>query len=249
MPSYINNLAPTTELEAVNTLLQAIGSSPLAALNSGQPDEASAIATLRKAARDVLSMGWQFNSEYGFKLAPSATKTFTPDDGSAAYTINIFKPDPQWIRASASRSDAQTGYYGLNVAVRPSRIYTESSAPVLVFYDRDKNLDGFRATDRPFLYLDLVWFFDFEMLPEEARAYVVILATRRFIQDKVNSSELAGFTRQDEAIALRTLRRMYGLRERLNLFQTPSMQAVQGGRRSNHIGFIDNRDGPRGTIS
>lgn len=50
--------------------------------------------------------------------------------------------------------------------------------------------------------VELVIMLDFEELPEAARNYITLKAARRFQQNSVGSSELAGFQQQDELRAL-----------------------------------------------
>lgn len=47
----------------------------------------------------------------------------------------------------------------------------------------------------------VVWFYDFELLPESARRYVAIRAARIFQKNVLGSSELNGFTEDHEAEA------------------------------------------------
>lgn len=62
--------ALTTELEAVNTLLGAIGESPINSLAvTGLADVSSAKAALDEISREVQSTGWHFNTEDGFPLS------------------------------------------------------------------------------------------------------------------------------------------------------------------------------------
>jgi len=64
----------TTKLEAVNTMLSAVGSSPVSTL-SGQQTADAAVAQniLDEATRDVLSQGWDFNHERKVTMAPNGT--------------------------------------------------------------------------------------------------------------------------------------------------------------------------------
>lgn len=56
--------APTTELEAVNEMLLAIGEAPINTLSEpGFVDAQIAIAQLRRTSREVQGEGWQFNRE------------------------------------------------------------------------------------------------------------------------------------------------------------------------------------------
>ena len=64
----------TTKLEAVNTLLSAVGSSPVSTL-SGQQTADAVVAQniLDEVTRDVLSQGWDFNHERKVTMAPNGT--------------------------------------------------------------------------------------------------------------------------------------------------------------------------------
>ena len=64
----------TTKLEAVNTMLSAVGSSPVSTL-SGQQTADAVVAQniLDEATRDVLSQGWDFNHERKVTMAPNGT--------------------------------------------------------------------------------------------------------------------------------------------------------------------------------
>lgn len=61
----------TTELEAVNTILEAAGEAPVADLSlSGLLPLTQARATLDRMSRTVQSHGWAFNTEYDHELTP-----------------------------------------------------------------------------------------------------------------------------------------------------------------------------------
>lgn len=62
-------LAPTTELEAVNIILAAIGETPVGTLSGALPVDAStALLRLRNKSRSLQTEGWSFNSDDGFTL-------------------------------------------------------------------------------------------------------------------------------------------------------------------------------------
>ena len=63
----------TTELEAVNIMLSAVGSSPTSSL-SGGAEVAMALNVLRETRRAVLSQGWAFNYETEVRFAPSGNQ-------------------------------------------------------------------------------------------------------------------------------------------------------------------------------
>jgi len=67
--------APTTELEAVNTLLTAIGESPINSLDTlGNLYAAQARDTLHAASREVQSAGWWFNQQEGYTFTLNAQR-------------------------------------------------------------------------------------------------------------------------------------------------------------------------------
>lgn len=73
MATYPMNLAPMTELDAVNCLLLSIGNAPVNALDTaGNKDAAIARLTLHNVNREVQAKGWWFNREYGFPLMADA---------------------------------------------------------------------------------------------------------------------------------------------------------------------------------
>jgi len=58
------------ELEALNMLLRAIGSSPVNSLRTGHPDAANARATLNRIRRRVQRRGWWYNIDYNVTYQP-----------------------------------------------------------------------------------------------------------------------------------------------------------------------------------
>ena len=63
---------PTTELEAINTILSVIGESPISTLSeiSSVADAVTAQSTLSEVSRQVQTKGWHFNTEKDFELSP-----------------------------------------------------------------------------------------------------------------------------------------------------------------------------------
>lgn len=87
-------LTPTTELEAVNEMLKAVGEIPVNTLEDlGFTDAAVARTTLRTAWRELLTRGWYFNRDTAY--------TFTPaTDGRVIPPANVASLRP-------SRSDSR----------------------------------------------------------------------------------------------------------------------------------------------
>lgn len=83
-------LQAITELEAVNAMLRAIGSSPVSSLeDNGVVDAAMALQTLRTVSRDVQQKGWHFNSEIDYEITPTY-----PLPGEIILPANCLKVDP-----------------------------------------------------------------------------------------------------------------------------------------------------------
>lgn len=64
-------MAQTTQLDAVNTMLSAIGEAPVNSLSSGLVEAEIAETVLNTVDREVQSMGWHFNTEVKKTFAPS----------------------------------------------------------------------------------------------------------------------------------------------------------------------------------
>lgn len=100
-------LTPTTELEAVNTILSVIGESPISSLSEGAAvaDAVTAQSTLSEVNRAVQSKGWHFNTEKDFEL--------TPVVGTGYITV-----PSNTLRVDSSGDD-----FGVDVVQRGSRLY------------------------------------------------------------------------------------------------------------------------------
>lgn len=245
MPPLITNLAPTTELEAINAMLSAAGEAPLDAGTdlsaTDQPDVQNALNILRDATREVQGMGpWKFNTEFGFEIAPSATYDWV-DTGGTTTTLNIFKPPANLLSFEVTKLIEQQGTRHVDVTIRKSRKYQEAALPVLVFYDRNRARDGLAATEFPFLYIDPVWMLNFEDLPETARRYIAVRSSRQFVQQRVGSETLTGLTARDESFALRSLKRDQGLDSNFNMLNSLDVNRVHYRRTPVWRGTIDLR--------
>lgn len=239
MPSVITTIRPTTEVEAVNVMLGAIGEAPLAsgadlaALSLTDGNIESAVGILKESVRDVLTAGWRFNTLTGYEIAPTATYSWL-DTAGVTTLLNVFKV-PAWVLAWKVTPCSQM--FGLDIVEGPSLKYTEASASVMVLFDRVRNRDGFANPTYPYLYLDVVRSLDFVQMPESARKAATIIAARRLCQRVPASAEQASFTQQDEAAALRALKREQGIPKQLNLFETSDAQDILGRRPMTGGGF------------
>jgi len=106
-----------------------------------------------------------------------------------------------------------------------------NETPQLVFFDARLGRDGFAVTERDALYIDATWSVDFVDAPQSYRDYVTKRATRRFASSTVGSTDLVGYTQQDEQIARRTLKRDQGLQRKYNILNNPQTRAAHGRNR------------------
>lgn len=244
MPPVIVNLAATTELEAVNAMLAACGETPLAdgtdLSTATQADVQMFLNILRNITREVQSMGWRFNTEFGYEVAPAAQYNWVDSAGDTT-ELNIFTPPAGLISFEVTPITEQAGADAVDTEIRPSRKYLVADEPVLVFYDRSGARDGFPSADRDFLYINPVWLFDFEDMPETARRYVTARAARVVIEQAVGSGTLSEFAKRDESIALRNLKREQGENDEYNLLNQSETLAFRGRRPNLVSGVIDLR--------
>ena len=81
-------VAATTELEAVNIMLAAIGEAPINSLTGTLPVDARlAQSTLTEVNKDVQSEGWSFNTEIDVTLTRDASK-------QVALSTDVLRVDP-----------------------------------------------------------------------------------------------------------------------------------------------------------
>lgn len=229
MPFTIEQ-TPTTELDAINGMLIAVGEQPTtqAQLDAPtHPDVKIAIEVFQEAIKDVLGMQpWRFNTEFGFEIAPTTTFNWV-DSAGVTTVLNIFKPPTKMISFAVTAISEQND---VDVVLRKSRKYTEAALPVIVFYDRSGNRDGLVKADFAFLYIDPVWFSEWSEMPQVARRYTYVKAARAFSASVVGSANLIRLTERDELIALRNLKREQGQQDDYNMFRNESRFRFLGGR-------------------
>ena len=98
-------LSPTTELEAINTMLSTIGESPVNAVeDTGNVDVVIARQILQSVSREVQARGWHFNTEINYTITPDS-------DGYLVLPNTVLKVDTVYPDSSK------------DVVVRGSRLY------------------------------------------------------------------------------------------------------------------------------
>jgi|TARA_R110000744_G_scaffold134634_1_gene243806 hypothetical protein len=167
------SLTPTSELEAVNTMLNTIGEAPVNTLvNMTSVDALAALSVLHSVNRGVQVEGWFFNTEYDYPLVPDL-------DNNLPLPTNLMSVDS---------SEVSTKH---DLVQRGSRAY-----------DRKNHTYTFTDTVK----CNLILLLAFEEIPEAARNYITLRASR-ILQDRLlGSDSLHGMNREDEYLALTSLR-------------------------------------------
>ena len=193
-------MAQTTKLDAVNTMLSAIGEAPVNSLSSGLVEAEVAETILNTVDREVQSMGWNFNTELN--------KSFAQDtNGEIPLGNDILRADAT-LKAN-SKNLVQRG---------------------LKMYDRKNHTFNIGAA----VNLDVVVQLDFEDLPEVAKRYITLRATRVFQDRVVGSNTLHEFELRDEQMALMQLKEFDTETEDHNIFDNYDVFSVidRQGRRT-----------------
>lgn len=196
-------LTATTKLEAVNTLMTAIGEAPVNSLTSGLVDAETAETILDSVSREVQSQGWNFNTDFERSFTPDANKQIPiPSD--------ILRIDMAERRTSE-----------LDVVARGSKLYNRATNS---FYF-DSSISA--------VSMNAVVLLNFDELPESARRYVTIRSARIFQDRVVGSDTLHAFQQRDELQALVELKDADGEVSDYNIFDNYAVASVidrTGGR-------------------
>lgn len=170
--------AVTTKLEAVNSMLLTIGESAVATLSPAPiPEVTVAVQLLDANIKELCSRGWFWNTEYGVELTPNG------DDEIVVTDICRISPHAQSGRVVDVNQSGQYVLRGTKVFDLLNKTY-EFTGPITVTVAR---------------------FLDWDYLPESARYYAFIKASRRFQQRVVGSDKVEQYTAEDEARALLAL--------------------------------------------
>lgn len=175
----------TSELEAVNTLLAAIGEDPVSSLLvTDVADVADAKAKLDEVSRDIQTKGWAFNTEEQYPLSRDVN----------GY-INV---PPNLVKLSLNRVD----YPSVDVAQRGTRLYDKVNHTYIFTTD-------LKAT--------AVFLLSWDELPQAARHYIMVKASRAYQARDLGATSLFQFTEADEAAALANLSEAEGETGRHNM--------------------------------
>ncbi|NRA97659.1 MAG: hypothetical protein HRU14_15800 [Planctomycetes bacterium] len=168
----------TSELDAVNAMLRAIGEAPVSSLEDVRAADALiAIDVLREVTREMLLKGWSFNRDYDFPLSAQATAPFNIELPENVLSISVSACDSQW-----------------RLQERGGRIY-------------DVGQRTFAFSPGKTLRFDIIWNTPFDETTEAFRRYVTIVAARRFQDDTVGDQAQNAYKQRDEVMARAALSR------------------------------------------
>lgn len=222
----LQSLGTTTELDAVNTVLVSSGETPLPSNtvleNQTGFDVLTALDLLKKITIEVQTEPWKFNTEDGRRHNPFESDWVWVDNDGSEVLINLYL-DPGLYYTAWSLTPCPENR-DLDVFVKPSEVYTDVGGdPVNVLYDKQYHRDGPVADRYPAVYLDVQYVHDFAVLPEVAKRYISVVASRRYCQQALGSAEKGTFSREDEQAALRLLKREQGRPRKYNFKNNPEI--------------------------
>jgi hypothetical protein len=169
-----------TNLSAVNSILGAIGQSPITtALNFENPETRFIFNILTEVNKDVQNEGWVFNTATQIKFTPdSSTKRITITDDIIRFDLS----DGQVFRSQdvIRKVDSGTAY----------------------LFDKIKEANdgtgkGFEFDDD--VYMDVTYLYEYTSLPQVFRRYIVSRASVRAATQLVNNPQLVQLLQQQEA--------------------------------------------------
>jgi hypothetical protein len=188
---------PTTQLQAVNSMLSTIGEAPVNSLSSGLVDAETAETVLNEVSRDVQSFGWNFNTEPDVVVGKDV-------NGKIQLATNVLRAD---LASSVNKYRSNKNEY-----VQRGTF----------MYDKVQHTDIINKD----LKLDIVYMLDFTQIPEVARRYITIKAARLFQERVVGSDNLSAMNRADEQQALFALKEMESENGDYNIFDDGGTYSV-----------------------
>ena len=167
----------TTQLECINTMLSTIGEAPVNSLSGVLPlDASTAVNILNEVNREVQSAGWKFNTSWKVSLNRDV-------NNKLVVGADVLHIEFNHLRESKSSYDP---------VLRGNYLY---------------NLAGETFTwTKDFEYVTVFYLLDFENIPEQARRYITIRASRIYHDRTLGSQSIHKFSMQDELGALALLK-------------------------------------------
>lgn len=173
--TVIPSTVSSTELDALNKVLGAVGQAPITTINLTNPDAAIAWTTLQDCNREVQAEGWNFNRQRQYPLIASST--------------GILTIPSEFLYTSLSDTAENRG---IDVTVRQGKLYN--------LVDHTFTWEANRA-----YLLDIVEQLSFEDLPIPAREYIISRAAVQASYKIVGDQTLYQMLQQKESYARSSL--------------------------------------------
>jgi hypothetical protein len=170
----------TTELDAINTLLIAVGQNPVASLEvSGVGDLAKARQVLLQVSRKVQAKRRPWNTEKALTLSKAVDGTVPLPNNCVALWASTKSAEgfPMYGQAKVTAMDGKL-YDLINHS------YTFPNEVPLV---------------------DIQFFREWDELPEPAAQYIAARAAREFVQTALGDTAITNEMREEEGMTMRTL--------------------------------------------
>ena len=195
-------IAATSQLESLNIMLAAIGESPLNSRLGGVDIFTDILPTDAQVALNILTEQSKMIQSEGWSFNTEIDVTLPRDNfKKIALGVDVLRVDP-------------------NVHDHPN---IDAIQRGLKMYDRLNNTFEFDKD----LICTIVYFREFDEIPEPARNYITIKAARIFIDRQIGDDSLRAYNQQDEARARAVLLETDTLNADHNLLRgDPSLTSV-----------------------
>ena len=195
-------IAATTQVESLNIMLAASGESPLNSRLGGIDIYADTLPTDAQVALNILTEQSKMIQSEGWSFNTEIDVTLPRDNfKKIALGVDVLRVDP-------------------NVHDHPN---IDAIQRGLKMYDRLNNTFEFDQD----LICTIVYFREFDEIPEPARNYITIKAARIFIDRQIGDDSLRAYNQQDEARARAVLLETDTLNADHNLLRgDPSLTSV-----------------------
>ncbi len=135
------------------------------------PDVAIALNTLREVSREVQAEGWSYNTEFDYPITPDSNNQIR-------------------IADNVLQMDLNQGY--------PENIEKEAVFRGGKLYDKKAHKDN--AWTAETVYVDIVWYYDWEDIPQPIQAYIVARAAAIVSSRIIGDANQYQILQQKEAV-------------------------------------------------
>jgi hypothetical protein len=157
-----------TQLQAINSMLTAIGQAPITGLDQANPEIAITTSILDTVRVEVLGEGWDFNSEKGYTLLA---------DSNGDISI-----PPGILNMSVNQEDNQ---FRVRAVQKNGKLYNNLT-------------HSFNWGAGASISLDVVWDYLFEDIPTVFQNYIIQRSARVFAGRALGSDKMVQFNALDE---------------------------------------------------